>query len=87
MNAKLNDPLRQQLEKAHRDHANLQIPVIVTVEPGTDTTELERRGLKVYRVIESIHAVCGTIEADQVESLAECDQVQSLEHDGEVRIL
>lgn len=87
MHPKLDDALRRQLDKARHGHAHLQIPVIVTVAPGTDTAELERHGLKVYRIIDSPHAVCGTIEANRVAALAALDQVQALAHDGEARIL
>lgn len=85
MASKVDSTLQEQIDAAKRDDSHLPIPVIVTVEPGTDLAILGKSGLHIERTIESISAICGTIEAEQVEAVAKLDQVSLIEYDGQVQ--
>src|SRR5690349_19120258 len=58
MRSKIADDLAMRLDEGG------EVPVIVTLAPGGDVAELERSGLSVGRVFESIRAVSGTLTAD-----------------------
>jgi len=65
-----------------------EVPVIVTLAPGTDPTVLEPTGMTIGRVIESIPAVAGTVaDADVLANLAALGAVERVEYDGEMHAL
>ena len=59
MDAKLDDSMHQALQDAEVHSLNLLLPVIVTYQPGSDLAELEKHGLKIQHVFESINALSG----------------------------
>jgi nucleotide-binding universal stress UspA family protein len=75
------------LEQAQRRAAGEEVPVIVTLAAGTDAKALERQGLKVRQTWDSISAVAGTVAPDKLRDLADLDQVELIEYDGEVHAL
>jgi hypothetical protein len=64
-----------------------EIPVIVTLAPGSDPAVLEPTGMRVHRVMDNIPAVAGTVAGGAVRRLAELDEVQRVEYDGEMHAL
>jgi hypothetical protein len=85
MTRKLEPEFAQRLDQADDEEA---VPVIVTVQPGTDVSELEQRGLEIRHRYESIPSVAGTVPAGRARELAALDQVERIESDeGEVRAL
>lgn len=58
------------------------IPVIVTVQPGTESTILRDTGLTVERVFENISAVAGTATPGAVDKLEALPVVERIEYDG-----
>jgi hypothetical protein len=64
-----------------------EIPVIVTLAPGSDPAVLEPAGMRVSRVMENIPAVAGTVAGAAVSHLAELAEVQHVEYDGEMHAL
>ena len=75
------------LEEAYAEAPEKEIPVIVTITAGSDVETLARKGLKVQRVFENVPAVSGTLTATEVRELAEVEQVEKVEYDGEVHAL
>jgi hypothetical protein len=84
MSTKISEELATRLEEAE---AQAAMPVIVTLKPGAEVTELEHKGLKVRKVFESISAVAGTLTPAAAPGLAELEQVEKVEYDGEVHAL
>jgi hypothetical protein len=64
-----------------------EIPVIITLAPGTDPAVLEPKGIRIRRVMENIPAVAGTVAAGDVTDLAELGEVERVEYDGEMYAL
>jgi tripartite-type tricarboxylate transporter receptor subunit TctC len=87
MSAKISEELAKRLEEAEAAEADREIPVIVTIAAGSDLEVLKRKGLKVERVFENVPAVAGTLGAADVQALAEADQVEKVEYNGEVHAL
>ena len=84
MGARISKGLLQWLREAEQTEPQREIPVIVTTVANADLTELEQKGLKIQRRFENIPAVCGTICAADVKQVAQLDQVEIIEEDGEV---
>ena len=87
MSKKINARLLGVLKKAEREDPQREIPVIVTTTSKVDPASLEQRGLKITHTFENIPAVSGTLAASKLKAVAELDQVESIEYDGEVRAL
>jgi hypothetical protein len=87
MSEKINSELQAECENASQTEPHKQIPVIVTVNDWSRRAELEQSGLRVSNAFEIINAIAGTLTCDQVKALAELDQVQKIEFDGEVRAI
>jgi hypothetical protein len=64
-----------------------EIPVIVTLAPGTDPAVLEPKGIRIRRVMENIPVVAGTVAGADVTGLAELGEVERVEYDGEMYAL
>lgn len=82
MSGKVNEALAEQMGEARRLDPQREIPVVVTIKPGTDPAILTQRGLKIEHTFEDIHAVSGTLVADEVDALAQLSEVESIEFDG-----
>jgi hypothetical protein len=83
---KVSPPLREQLEAAGTEEA--RIPIIVTVAEGADGAALAgRTGMEVRHAYENIPAVAATATPAQVRELAQQEQVELIEPDGEMRAL
>jgi hypothetical protein len=82
---KISPELMTRIENARAE--TQEIPVIVTLAPGTDAAVLDSTGLKVGRGMENIPAVAGTVAADDVAKLAELSEVVRVEYDGEMHAL
>ena len=87
MAAKMSDELTKLLERVGKIEPQQTIPVIVTVTPGANLTMLEQKGLKIQRIFEHISALSGTLTAAQANELAQLDQVENIEYDGEMRAI
>jgi hypothetical protein len=82
---KVSPALREQLESAGAERG---IPVIVTLAEGADAAALARRhGIEVRHAYENIPAVAATATPAQVRELAQLEQVELIEPDGEMRAL
>jgi len=87
VSAKISEAFARMLEEAYAEAPEKEIPVIVTITAGSDVETLARKGLKVQRVFENVPAVSGTLTATEVRELAEVEQVEKVEYDGEVHAL
>lgn len=84
MTAKISDELLKRLDEAEKAEPQRELPVIVTITTGADLDALEQKGLKIQGTFESISAISGTLTAAQVNEVAQLDQVENIEYDGEV---
>jgi hypothetical protein len=78
MTTKLTEELARRLEGADAEE---MVPVIVTVRPGADVSQLEHHGLVIERRFESIPSIAGTLKAAEAGGLAALDQVELIEPD------
>ena len=86
MSQKVSPEVAARVESATEESG--EVPVIVTLAPGTDPTVLEPTGMTIRRVIESIPAVAGTVaDADVLTDLAALGKVERIEYDGEMHAL
>jgi hypothetical protein len=86
MSSKLNEEMIRRLREAEKEEPQREIPVIVTIVAGTDPGVLERAGLRIRSVVESISTVSGTISAADLHELARLDPIEMIEYDGPVAI-
>ena len=82
---KISPELMTRIESARAE--TQEIPVIVTLAPGTDPAVLDSTGIKVGRGMENIPAVAGSVAAEDVAKLAELTEVVRVEYDGEMHAL
>jgi hypothetical protein len=83
---KVSPALREQLESAGAEQA--RIPIIVTLAEGADASGLaSRAGIELRHAYENIPAVAATATPAQVRELAQLEQVELIEPDGEMRAL
>lgn len=83
MAEKLDAELRKRLEAA----GGTEVPVIVTIKPGSDPSALERKGLRIHNYFEFISAVSGDIGREKVDELARLEEVEKVELDSKVSIV
>lgn len=74
------------LQEMEAEHPDKEIPVIITLEPGSDAALLEASMTETRR-FEVMNAISGKVNVRDVRGLAELPQVRKIEYDGEVRIL
>ena len=86
MTAKISDELLRELKRAEQTDPQQELPVIVTTAGQVNRAELEEKGLRITHVFEFISAVSGTLTPAEAQALAQLDQVERIEFDGEVRI-
>jgi hypothetical protein len=81
---KIDSDLQARLQAAREREPEREIPVIVTIVPGSDLDLLTQSGLVIERAFELISAVSGTTHAADVQRLAQLDVVVRVEYDGPV---
>ncbi len=84
MTEKISDEFLKQIEEAEREDPQRKIPVIITIQAGTDIGMLEQKGLRIQRIFTNISAISGTLNATEIKPLAQLDQVVLIEYDGPV---
>jgi hypothetical protein len=82
MTTKMNEALSRQIEEAKTVEPEREIPVIVTVRPGSDLSALEQQGVKIQHVFKNIPAVQGTLTPSVANQVAELEVVERIEYDG-----
>jgi hypothetical protein len=82
---KVSPEVMARVESATED--SREIPVIVTLVPGTDPAVLEPKGIRIGRVMENIPVVAGTVDGADVTGLAELPEVERVEYDGQMYAL
>lgn len=83
MIAKISNELLQATQQAN---PAADIPVIVTLNGPINQAELAAQGLHISHVFDLISAVAGTVRPAGITALAQLEQVNLIEFDGEVRI-
>jgi hypothetical protein len=86
MTAKISPELLRECERTEQTEPQREIPVIITVTDWARRSELDEKGLRVSHAFENISAIAGTLTCAEVEAVAQLDQVEIIEFDGEVRI-
>jgi hypothetical protein len=81
MSTKISTNLLKRLDEAARADPQREIPVIVSIRGGADLAALEQKGLKIQRTFQNISAVAGTIPVGEVNTLAEVDEIESIDYD------
>jgi hypothetical protein len=81
MSTKISEALARRLDEVASTESQREIPVIVTFRSGGDLAALEQKGLKIQRTFTNIPAVAGTIPPAAVNTLAELDQVETIDYD------
>lgn len=77
--------ISHELEEAKKNAPQQEIPVIVKITPGTDLASLEQKGLKIQRTFENDPThIAGTLRAAGIDEMAQLDQVEEIEYDGQV---
>jgi hypothetical protein len=87
MTTKMNEALSRQIEEAKTVEPEREIPVIVTVRPGSDLSALEQQGVKIQHIFKNISAVRGTLTPAVANQVAGLEIVELIEYDGEVHAL
>ena len=82
MGTKLDDILAQKLTSPGSQLSDEDVPVIVTLRPGTAVGDLGP--LRVERSFESIAAASGKVRLCDLGELEALERVESIEFDGEV---
>ena len=73
------------LREREAERSQEEIPVIVTIKPGSDLSKLEREGLRISRKFEVLNAVSGLIAPRDARRIAKLSQVEKIEYDSEMR--
>ena len=87
MAEKIDVELLQEVERFELTEPEREIPVIVTLNGWSRRAELEEKGLRVAHAFETISALSGTLKPAEVTDVAQLEQVESIEFDGEVRAI
>lgn len=87
MSRKVSQELAAEVDNARETQPDREIPVIVTIRPGGELTELKQKGLHVRQVFDNIPSVAGTMKASDIDQLAESEQVQIIELDSQAHAL
>lgn len=87
MPAKISERLAQKLKEVGQAAAQEELPVIVDIKEGSDLAALKGKGLKIQHTYENINSVSGTLPAASVKALAQLDDVQQIDYDGETHAL
>ena len=87
MSAKISAELSRRLKEVGEASAEEELPVIVTIKKDSDLAALKKKGFKAQHVYENIDAVSGTLPAAAVKSIANLDEVQLIDFDGQAHVL
>lgn len=87
MTAKISPELVEQINAAKDEDPKQELPVIITLKPGTDPSNFKMESVKIQRIIKSISVISGKIAASEIETLSNLDQVELIEYDGTVYAL
>ena len=74
------------LREMETEHPDKEIPLIITLEPGSNVAAMEMKMTETRR-FDVMDAISGKVKVRDVRGLAELPQVRKIEYDGEVRIL
>ncbi len=86
--SKIDQYLKNQIEKARATSQNIEIPVILHFKKGADLKKLENRGFKLERVISQESGLAsGTITPNSLEGLEEEETIEFLEADHQADAL
>jgi hypothetical protein len=80
---KVSPELMDRVEREPDDSS--EIPVIVTLAPGTDPAAVEAKGMRIDHVIDNAPLVIGTVAGANVTGLADLGEVERVEYDGRMR--
>ncbi|MGA9767868.1 MAG: hypothetical protein WBV94_02440 [Blastocatellia bacterium] len=84
MAGKISEDLKKRIEEFSKADPQQEIPVIITTKPNADPDKLKKKGLKIENTFENISAVSGTIPAAAIKELAQSDEIEIIEYDGEM---
>ena len=84
---KISSDLVEHMKDIRRRDADGTVSVIVTLKAGANRESLQKTDLRVENVFESISAVSGSVSVSGVTELAQLDEVELVELDGEMRAL
>ena len=82
MTTKISNELSKRLHEAAIAEPQREIPVIVTITPGTDPAVLEEKGLRIQRTFQNSSDVAGTLTVAEVNPVADLDSVVAIDYDG-----
>lgn len=84
--SKVSARLSAQCALARGSDPSREIPVIVTLREWSGVAALKHHGMTIVHHFEPILAVSGTLTLDEVEVVAELEQVVEIDADTEFRI-
>lgn len=84
MDQKISQELVERIGQLRDQEA---VRVIVTLKSGTNRDILNGTGIQVENVLESVPGVSGTVSVSGVAKLAQLDEVELVELDGEMHAL
>lgn len=87
MESKLDAGVQARLRAAERRGKSEEISVIITVRPPVSLPSLQKSGLHVSHVLETLHVVSGRAHTSRLAEIAALEEVLRIELDGEVRAL
>ena len=87
MSQKISSELAERLAELQRTGSTDSIPVIVTLRAIDDQSAVKDAGLSVQNVLESVPAVSGSASSSVVNKMAQLEEVELIEFDGEMRAL
>lgn len=85
MAGKINEELMRHLDELGGSPGAQEVPIIVTVAEGTESSELEREGFRIMHTLPGISALSGVASPDVIMKLAQMEHVEKIEYDGEMR--
>ena len=84
---KISGDLIEHMEDIRQRDANGTVSVIVTLKAGANRESLQKTDLRIENVFENISAVSGSVSISGVNELAQLDEVELVEFDGEMHAL
>lgn len=86
MASKISEELAQRVRDALQSDPGREISIIVNLKGPANLSELENYGLTIRHRVENekISVVSGTIAAVRAADIAQMEQVESIECDGEM---
>jgi hypothetical protein len=78
---KIQPELAKRLQDVAPAESGTKIPVIISLKKGVEVSTLDEKGLKPYR---NMPGYFGGLTAEEVEDVAQMDEVRTIEYDGKV---